>query len=133
MWPRLCIVYLYFPVGVDSVDNCEVRRNWFRGRYGIINNHLSGFDWEFEFAGLGVSDMFDRLKAVLVPLISRYVLLSVCPPVSSAWQSYKVTNHSKECKAEILCLLSRLRKFLVDLMIVFADFLSMPSVITNSL
>ena len=101
---HLCVLFTYiFQSGVDSAGTREVRRDWFKGRYGIINNHLSDFDWNFEFAGLSVSDMFDRLTAVLAPLISRYVSLSVNSPVprirrpspglkrsrTCAWQSYK--------------------------------------------
>ena len=99
-----CVLFTYiFQFGVDCPQVCEVRRDWFKGRYGIINNHLSDCDWEFEFAGLNVSEMFDRLKTILAPLISRYVPLAMTPsgprvkhPPPSlkrrracAWQSYK--------------------------------------------
>ena len=101
---HLAIVFTYvFQFGVNCVGGGLARRDWFRGRYGMINNHLSAFDWQLEFHDLTVSAMYNRLKEILEPLIDRYVPLARAashikirhPPPSlkrersRAWRSYK--------------------------------------------
>ena len=139
---HMCVVFTYFfQFNVNSIDGGLPKRDWFRGRYGMINNHLSVFDWQLEFYDLGVSAMYSRLKEILDPLINRYVPLAkgpthpkICHPPPSlkrersrAWKSYKnlrgLYGRSSQCAAHALAIYSDLndhyRRFFVHKQIAF--------------
>ena len=49
------------------------RRMWTRGNYRLIANRIHDFDWDSEFDGMGVQEMYDRLRCIIIALCKRYV------------------------------------------------------------
>ncbi|XP_045137135.1 uncharacterized protein LOC123519700 [Portunus trituberculatus] len=95
---------------------CIKKRAWERGKYKIIDNHVSQIDWDYEFCHLSVDAKFNRLLQILTPLIDSYIPLCkqlspsspLSPPTAlkknrtTAWQLFKSTRrfygrHSKQC------------------------------------
>jgi hypothetical protein len=88
----------------DIIDTSP-KRNWSKGKYGIIERHLQHYNWEFELTNLSVTDMFSRLQEIILPLVNKYVPLNQKIPArprhskppaqlkrerEQAWKSYKL-------------------------------------------
>ena len=68
--PTLCS-YVFQDISGSQLP-CS-HRLWHKGKYNMINSHLSVVDWDFEFSYLNVEQMFSRLFSTLRPLIDRYI------------------------------------------------------------
>lgn len=104
--------YVFETAGIqaDEPSICD-KLIWHKGNYTRISEDLSEVDWNFEFAHLSVSDMYERFVHIVTNLVKDYVPVKplqpkcravpwkVTPPGGlirhrrQAWQSYKDIRH----------------------------------------
>ena len=111
----------YFKTNPDNNNSSLLsKRAWGRGKYKIIDEHLSHIDWDFEFCHLSVHAILTKLLDILTPLIDSYIPFSIQPIPSSslkplaalkrerwkAWQFFKTLRRfygrqSRECSSAL--------------------------------
>ena len=103
------IVAQVFPYTLGCAEPDErTSRLWFKGNYGAINESLLRVDWDSEFEGGNVDQMYERFLEILGPIVEEFVPerlydpkrleWAADPPRSmkrnraTAWDEYKMTR-----------------------------------------
>ena len=106
-----CSVFCEYEFDGDVLQSAvgQSRLLWHRGQYGAISSALDDVDWDFELAHLSAHDAFERLSAIVEPLVDQHVPRGTQsgqrrtpwknnPPSSLkrrrqlAWEAYKVSR-----------------------------------------
>ena len=77
---------------VDSDNTGDQRRDWHRGRYPLICQHLSDIDWSVEFAYLRTQDCVDRFTDIVSDLTEQLVPLKKNRESKPPWQTRPPTG-----------------------------------------
>ena len=70
------ILLQYTFQGDSPASRAAAGRVWTKGNYGMINDRLCEYDWEYEFAGLDTQEKYSRLLTIVSGLVNLYVPVS---------------------------------------------------------